>query len=295
MENKYLEDLMQEVDANVKELADVFKFLLKYNVLFRGSGIEFSGLRDYVHGEDDATKIDWKSSLRANKLYVKQYEDEKNLDIFILLDVSASMLFGTQDKLKSEYAAAVAGSLTYAAIDSGDCVGFAMFSDEIKFSIPPSGDITQYYIILKKLVDPRMYGGSCNFEAALSFLLNSINTKTALFIVSDFIGIGSGWKDSFKAVCSKLDGVFGIMIRDPVDSRLPTGVGNIRLSDPFNENNILTVNLNKIKKEYDREAEEQELEIQREFTNSGAGFVKVYTNEPFAKPIVAYMQLIGEV
>jgi len=71
----YVEQLMGEVDANVKELMDIFKFLLKYNMLFRGSGVEFAGLRDYISGEDDATRIVWKSSLLANKLFVKQYEE----------------------------------------------------------------------------------------------------------------------------------------------------------------------------------------------------------------------------
>ena len=292
METKYIEALMEEVDANVKELVDVFKFLLKYNVLFRGSGIEFAGLREYVAGEDDATKIDWKASLRSNKLYVKQYEDERNLDIFIMVDTSASMVFGTQSKLKSEYAATVAGSIAYACIESGDNVGFAMFSDSVKISLPPSGDITQYYIILKNLVDPRFYGGPCNFDAAMSHVLNSITDKTALFIISDFIGIGTGWKDSFKAVCGKLDGVFGIMVRDIVDSELPEGVGTMRLSDPFTEDKVMTVNLDRAKKDFDREAALQELNIEREFTNSGAGLVRVHTNEPFTKPLVKYLQTL---
>ena len=169
-----------------------------------------------------------------------------------------------------------------------------MFSDEMKVSIPPVGDITQYYLILRHLVDPRLYGGGSNFEGALSFILNSINDKTALFIVSDFIGMGSSWVDQFKAVCGKLDGVFGIMVRDIAEAKLPEGIGNMRLSDPFDEGNVLTANLDKIRKEFDKEAARQEQAIEREFTNAGAGFVKVYTNEPFAKPIVKYMQLMGE-
>ncbi|MBN2251843.1 MAG: DUF58 domain-containing protein [Candidatus Altiarchaeota archaeon] len=292
MEKRYIDELMNEIDANVGELLDIFKFLLKYNVLFRGSGIEFSGLRDYIQGEDDATKIDWKSSLRANKLYVKQYEDEQNLDIYILVNASSSMLFGTQGKLKSEYSATVAGSLAYAAIESSDNVGFGLFSDSMKVSLPPVGDITQYFMILKHLVDPRFYGGTCDFEAALSYILNSINDKTALFIISDFIGLQTGWTDTFKAVCSKLDSVFGVMVRDIADSTLPEGVGNIRLSDPFIGDKALLVNMDRIRKDYEREAMLQESAIQKEFTNSGAGFIKVYTHESFTEPIVKYIQMI---
>ena len=294
MEINYVDELMQEVDANIKELSEVFKFLLKYNQLFRGSGVEFAGLRDYIQGEDDATRIDWKSSLRANKLYVKQYEEEKNLDIYILVDSSSSMLFGTQEKLKSEYAAIVAGSIAFAAIDSGDAVGFGMFADKVHASMPPGGDISQYYMILKSLVDPQFYGGPCDFKGALSYVLNSISEKTALFIISDFIGIGEDWKDPLKAVCGKLYGVFGIMIRDVVDSKLPEGVGNMRLSDPFYPDNAMLVNLDHAKREYDHEALIREKKIESEFTNSGAGFIKVYTNQAFATPLVKYLQLMQE-
>ncbi len=291
---EYIDRLMKEVDANVKELIDVFRFLLKYKALFRGSGIEFAGLREYVQGEDDASRIEWKASLRSNRFYVKQFEEERNLDIYILVDTSSSMLFGTQEKLKSEYSAVVAGTLAYAAIESGDNVGFGMFSKDINISLAPSGDISQYYIILKNLVDPRFYGGLCNLEGALSYVLNSIGEKTALFIISDFIGIGDKWKNNFKAVSGKLDGVFGIMIRDITDSHLPEGVGNIRLSDSFSENNVLMVDMDRLKKDYEKEALKQELGIQKEFINVGAGFVKVYTNEPFAKPLVEYLQLTQE-
>jgi len=204
------------------------------------------------------------------------------------------MLFGTTDKLKSEYAAVVAGSLAFAAIDSGDSIGFGMFSDKMKISVPPLSDISQYYLMLRNLVDPRMYGGPCNFDGALSHVLNSISEKSALFIVSDFIGIGDKWTDSFKAVCGKLDSVFGIMVRDVADSNLPEGVGNIRLEDPFLEGNIMTTNLAKAKKDYAREAELAEARVHREFNNVGAGFVEVSTNEPFAKLIVKYIQLVQE-
>jgi uncharacterized protein (DUF58 family) len=286
----YADDLMREVDVNVRELVDVFRFILKYQVLFKGTGVEFAGLREYVPGQDDATKIDWKASLRSKKLYIKQFEDERDLDVYILLDVSNSMLFGTQDKLKSEYSAVVAGSLAYSAVESGDNVGFAMFGDDVRMALDPVGDISQYYKILRCLVDRQYYGGNCNLADSLSYLINIIAERTILFIISDFIGIGAGWEDALKMMAGKLDKVVGLMVRDVRDSRLPKGIGTMRLSDPFSEN-VLTVNTDKVSEEFENLAKTQEDKIESEFRGGGMGFVKIYTNEPFVKPLVNYLEL----
>lgn len=287
---RYIDKLVEEIDANVREIIDTFRLILKYQILFRGSGIEFAGLREYVPEQDDATKIDWKASLRAKKLYVKQFEDERDLDVYILLDVSNSMLLGTQEKLKSEYAAVVAGTLAYAAVESGDNVGFAMFNDDIIIALDPVGDISQYYKILRLIVDPRNYGGNCDLGKSLSYLINMVADRTILFIISDFIGIGDGWEDALKMIGGKLDRVLGIMIRDIRDTFMPPGMGCMRFSDPFSDN-VLSVNTDKIREKFEKLAKEQETKIESEFRNSGLGFVKIYTTKPFVKPLISQLEL----
>lgn len=290
VEDAYIKGLMEEVDANVHEMSDVFRFSLKYQILFRGGGIEFAGLREYVPEEDDAGRIDWKASLRSKRLYVRQYEEERDLDIYILLDVSNSMVCGTQDKLKSEYAAVIAGTIAHASIETGDNVGFGMFSDRVIVSLNPSGDLTQYYKILTQVVNPKYYGGSCNLGQALSYILNSLGDRTILFIISDFIGIGQEWKDSLRMISGKLDRVLGVMVRDLRDSYLPEGMGNMKFADPFSEETIM-VNTDRLKDRYNKMAEEQERMIEDEFRQSNAGFVKVHTTEPFVKSLVKYLEL----
>ncbi|HEX55221.1 MAG TPA: DUF58 domain-containing protein [Candidatus Altiarchaeales archaeon] len=287
---RYIDKLVEEIDANVREIIDTFRLILKYQILFRGSGIEFAGLREYVPEQDDATKIDWKASLRAKKLYVKQFEDERDLDVYILLDVSNSMLLGTQEKLKSEYAAVVAGTLAYAAVESGDNVGFAMFNDDIIIALDPVGDISQYYKILRLIVDPRNYGGNCDLGKSLSYLINMVADRTILFIISDFIGIGDGWEDALKMIGGKLDRVLGIMIRDIRDTFMPPGMGCMRFSDPFSDN-VLSVNTDKIREKFEKLAKEQETKVESEFRNSGLGFVKIYTTKPFVKPLISQLEL----
>lgn len=287
---RYIERLMEEIDANVRELIDTFRFILKYQILFKGSGVEFAGLREYVPEQDDASKIDWKASLRSKKLYVKQFEDERDLDVYILLDVSNSMLFGTQEKLKSEYAAVITGTLAYAAVESGDNVGFAMFNDTITVALDPVGDITQYYKILRLVADPRNYGGGCDLSRSLSYLINIVADRTILFIISDFIGVGRGWEDSLKMIGGKLDRVLGIMVRDVRDSFMPKGMGYMKFEDPFS-GRVMTVNTDEIREEFEKLTADQEAWIENEFKDTGLGFVKAYTNEPFVRPLISNLEL----
>ncbi len=284
------EVLMREIDANVKKLMDAFRFILKYRILLRGRGIEFAGLREYTQ-HDDASLIDWKSSVRLNKLYVKQFEEERDLDVFILLDTSSSMLFGTTNQTKSEYAAVLAGTFAYAGVTIGDNVGLGLFSDEVKVFVPPMPGPDQYFKILDVLVNPKMYGGDCNLTEALNFCVENLRTKTILFVISDFIGAGKAWKDPLKSLCGKLERVFGLMVRDIRDTFLPEGVGLIRFSDPYT-GKTLVVNIDKVKDEFKRLAKRQETEVETEFISSGAHFIKIYTIDPFVIPLVKYFNIM---
>ena len=292
-----IKKLMQEVDANVKKLIDIFRFVLKYKMIFRGQGVEFAGIRKYMPA-DDAKMIDWKVSARmstsgkVDKLYVKIYEEERDLDVLVLLDTSASMLFGTQDKLKSEYAAILVGTIIYAAIETGDNAGLAMFNEKVHKFIPPSRESVQYYRVLENLVDKKKYGGSKNLKEAIDFAVKIGRNRTILFIVSDFISCGDGWEESLKSAASKFDGVLGIMLRDVRDSFLPEGAGHFRLSDPFS-GHISEANLDKVKEKFERMAASQEKDVETQFHRSKAGFIKYYTNDPFIKSLMKWFEMWG--
>ncbi len=285
-----IDELVAEVDKNVMGFTEIFNFILKYKILFRSSGLEFAGLREYSPGEDDASRIDWKASLKSQKIYVKQYEEEKNLDIFILFDSSSSMLFGTQEKLKSEYASIVAATLSFASVEVGDNIGFAMFNDKIINFLEPLQDISQYYQILNLLVDKKNYGGACNMGKALSMVLNNVSEKTIVFIISDFIGIDD-IENKIKMCAGKFDKIFGIMIRDPRDESLPPDLGYISFLDPFS-NKTMTVNTDKIRDKFEQEAKQQVLNLEKIFVESGASFIKILTNKPFAEPIINRLQFM---
>jgi len=280
-----MKELMYEVDSKVRRLSDVFSFLLTYQILFRGTGLEFAQLKEYVPGEDDATRIDWKASLRTGKVYIKQYEEERELDILVLLDICSSMGFGTQERIKREFAGIMAGAIISAGIEIGDNVGFCMYSDKIKKFLEPSNDETQYYRSLELIVDESLYGGKCDLDKALRFVLNNVRENTILFLISDFIGVGTEWEDSLKMVSGKLNDVMGLMVRDLRDEFLPKGSGNFRFMDPYSNRTVI-VDLDKAKEQYEKIAKEQSDHVMHVFRRSNAGFVKVFTHEPFVKALI---------
>ncbi|MFB6075770.1 MAG: DUF58 domain-containing protein [Candidatus Aenigmatarchaeota archaeon] len=285
-----LNELMKEIDVKVQRLIDNFSFLLTYRELFRGTGLEFAQLKEYVPGEDDASRIDWKASLRTDDIFVKQYEEERDLNIIVLLDTSSSMLFGTKRQLKSEFAGLIAGAIIRAGIKIGDNVGFGIFSNGIDKFFEPSNEDTMYYKSLNMIVDDNTYGNKCDLKNSLRYILNNIDEDSYLFIISDFIGLNEGWENSLKMVSGKLNGVIGIMVRDERDEKLPKGSGKFRLQDPYSGNTIV-IDLDKAKDKFEKLAKEQSENVKTEFRRSDCGFIKVFTDEPFIKNLIQEMRL----
>ncbi|WEL19272.1 DUF58 domain-containing protein [Candidatus Nanohalococcus occultus] len=271
-------ELQQSMDAEVKRVSDLFRFLLKYKRHYQPSGVEFSGLRQYLPS-DDASRIDWKISAGKPDLFVKQYEEEINMDAFIIVDCSSTMTFGTADKLKSEYAAIVAAALAYASLDAAIDVGFGIFGEEQLF-LTPQGGMDRYHLFLKELTTLEYYGDSFDLEHALNETIGQIKEDTALFIVSDFIDVEGDWQTKMKLASMKFRHVMSIMVRDRTDYKMPEA-GNIRFEAPGSGENMV-VDTGKIKEEYEKEAAKQEEEIAERVEAGGSSFLKIDTRDSFS-------------
>jgi len=195
----------------------------------RGHGIEFSGYRQYQPG-DDASLIDWRASIRSRKLLVKELNEEKNLNIFVMLDVSDTMLFGTTEKLKAEYAAELVSSLSFAALRSGENVSLSMFSDKIRKFVELKQGTNSHGLLMKALANADYYGGPKDFGKSSIQFLSLMEVPGLIILVSDFIGLDATWEHYLKVMAKKHD-LLCIMVRDPRDRRLPE-VGEYILADP---------------------------------------------------------------
>lgn len=288
-----MEKLRVDLTPAIKQLEIVTKNLVTtsvvghYKSVFKGKGIEFADYRAYTP-DDDTSLIDWKASVRANELLVKEFVEERNINMFFLIDVSTSMIFGSTYKLKNEYAAEIVASLAHIGLDAGDKVGFALFNDKVIKKILPSNDKHQFYILSKTLVNPTFYGGKYDLGEALKFLIGYLKETSIVMIISDFIGLRGEWKKYLKIAGTKYD-IIGIMVRDPRDRSLPADNANIFIADPFSNRQML-VNPILIKKKYEEYVKKEEETIKNIFLSYKCDFIELSTDKPFAPVIIDFFK-----
>lgn len=279
-----------DVVSLVKTLEIVLKLLVntqitsRYRSVYKGKGLEFEDYRVYMP-DDDASRIDWKASIKANELLIKLFKEERNLNVYIILDTSSHMIFGSTEKLKLEYAAELAASLAYFILEANDKVGLIMANDKIVKMVPPASGKKQFYIILNALTNPEFYGGGKNLSKAIDFVMKISKEKGLIIIISDFIDFKEEWEKSLKLAKHKFD-IICAMIRDPRDEYMPEeDVGQFVLQDPLSNNTIL-IDPKKIIESYKNYVSVEESKIKEILTKNNIDFVKFSTAESFMKNLI---------
>lgn len=188
----------------------------RYKSIFRGQGMEFDEVREYQFG-DDIKNIDWNVTARSNHLYTKKFMEERELTINIILDVSASMRFGTVSKLKSELAAEVAALITLAALKNGDKVGLTLFSDKVEQYYPPAKKRDQLFQIIRDILVYPHQGKASNLAGAIEFLQHVQRKRSVVFIISDMIT--GGYDHAMRLLAGRHD-VHVLLVGDPAEEQL---------------------------------------------------------------------------
>ena len=264
------------------------RFMGDYPSLFKGRGVIFESFREYSPS-DDASLIDWKASSRAGKALVREFVDERNLDVFFLMDASHTMVFGSHDKLKHEYAAEMVASMALAVIEQGDSAGVGLFSDSIRGFLTPDRGIAQYRRILRELTNPAHYDGPCNFEEAMRACVLRLRPQTILVIITDGVRLSGDWAGLLRVAGKKFD-VITMLVRDPRDDELPEGSGHVAVEDPYTGDQIL-VDTDAIRDDYakaSKELLEGNLAIMR--TGRVVDVPIIRTDGDFAKHIISYFE-----
>ncbi|MBU2634083.1 MAG: DUF58 domain-containing protein [Nanoarchaeota archaeon] len=279
--------LLRKLEAITLDLIDT-PLLGSYRSIFKGVGLEFDSYKSY-NSSDDAGSIDWKASSRARQLLVKTYVEERELNVLFLVDISNSMLFSSIKKLKNEYAIELIASLSYAILESGDNVGIALFNDDVIKQIYPTKGRTQFYAIIKELLDPNIYGGGIDLEKAIDFVLGYLKGGSGLvIIVSDFFGLRGDWVKKLRYLGAKFE-VVGMMVRDPRDRTLPDDVGEVMIQDPYSKKSML-IDPKILKKKYEDYVKKQEKELKETFMKCRADFISLSTDESFIKYLLAFFR-----
>ncbi len=281
-----------DIPGSITELQLVIKeFEIKaklYRNLFRGKGLEFDGYQTY-YPKDDAASIDWKASVRANKLLMKHYKEERNLKIIFAVDVSEHMVFGSTAKLKCEYATEVLTSLAYLIISSGDNIGFILFNDKVLDYVMPSKGLKQFELFADALSNARNYGGKSDINNVIKFILNYLDESTsAVILLSDFIKLKEDAKENFKILSKKFE-VMALMVKDPLDKTLPDISAEVVIEDPLSGGQML-INPKLAKKSYEKYALEQENLVKKIFTEANIDLLSLMTDKLFVPALAEFLR-----
>ncbi len=283
-------ELWEKSVLNAWKLVELLKFQFIYYKIITGRGIEFDRLREYTEN-DDARFIDWNSYARTGKPHVKIFKEERKLNIIYVADLSTTMTLGTTEMVKNEYAALLVTTLALVSHTLGDRVCLIGFSDEIKVFIDPSLTLETVLQIARVLCKKEIYGGERKWGCITSPILETFPPDSFIFIISDFIGEKTQLYDFVLKAANKFEGVAGIMVRDPLDSYIPEGIGKIYVQDPVT-GEISLVDADKIRDEFNKKTREEEAEIKERFIDAGALFAKTHTNEMDMVKLI--LELFGE-
>ena len=202
-------------------------FAGQYHSAFKGRGMAFSEVREYQYG-DDVRDIDWNVTARYNKPYVKVFEEERELTVMLLVDVSASRNFGAVGEAKREMMAEVAATIAFSAIQNNDKIGMIFFSDKIEKFIPPKKGRKHILYIIRELIDFQPESTGTNISLALEYMTNAIKKRCTTFLISDFVD-GNDYKNALSIANRKHD-VVAVQVYDKRESELPN-VGLMKMQD----------------------------------------------------------------
>lgn len=262
-------------------------FAGEYHSAFKGRGVIFSEVREYEPG-DDVRDIDWNVTSRQNKPYVKVYEEERELTVMLLIDVSGSRNFGAVGDVKKEKMAEIAATLAFSSIQNNDKVGVIFFSDKIEKFIPPKKGRKHILLIIREIIDFQPESQGTNIDIALKFLTNAIKKRSTAFLISDFID-NHDYSKSMSIANRKHD-LAAIQVYDRRDAEIPD-VGLIRLKDMETGNSVwIDTSSKKVRKAYAKSWYDRQQRLSAVTLRSKVDLVSVTTDEDFVKSLLGFFR-----
>ncbi len=265
-------------------------FAGEYHSAFKGRGMSFSEVREYQYG-DDIRNIDWNVTARFNHPYIKIHEEERELTVMLMIDVSNSRVFGTTTQLKKNLITEISAVLSFSAIQNNDKIGVILFSDRIEKFIPPQKGRKHILRIIRELIEFSPKSSRTNISEALKYLTNVIKKRCTAFVISDFFdqdpsSYRMNYEESLRIANNKHD-IIGLQIYDPRETRLPA-TGLIRLKDAETGDDIWVDSSSKrVRNHYEKWWNTTYQQIKSVFSHSGVDFVTVATDEDYVKPLIS--------
>ena len=258
----------------------------QYQSAFKGQGMTFSEVRPYQFG-DEIRRIDWNKTARFREPYVKMMEEERELTVLLVVDISSSMNYGSQHSLKKEYVAEICASIGFSAVDNNDKVGLILYADKVYKVIPPQKGRKHILTMISLLLSSEYIASESNPAVALHYMMNVFKKKSFVFLVSDF-------NDSIETktlrVAGKKHAMVGIRVADDKDIQIPD-VGYTLFTDSETGKQVwVDTSSARFRYTFAEEQKQKQKRVREEFEAASSGFISLKTGEDYAKPLVQYFQ-----
>ena len=265
-------------------------FAGEYHSAFKGRGMAFSEVREYSYG-DDMRDIDWNVTARYNKPYVKVFEEERELTVMLLIDVSESLGFGTSTMIKRNMLAEIAATLAFSAIQNNDKIGVIFFSDKIEKFVPPKKGRKHILYIIREILSFEPENNQTDISMALRYLTNAIKKRCTAFLLSDFIDT-SDYKQALKIANRKHD-LVSVQVYDKMSTELkPLGLMKVKDPETGNEQWIDTSS-KKVQTTYRKWWYTQQTYMNAAFKQSGVDSISVSTDDDYVRSLLMLFQKRG--
>ena len=281
MEAQDLFKKVRKIEIKTRGLSNQI-FSGEYHSTFKGRGMAFSEVREYQYG-DDIRNIDWNVTARFNHPFVKIFEEERELTVMLLIDVSGSGFFGTNKQLKQELITEIAAVLSFSAINNNDKVGVIFFSNIIEKFIPPKKGSSHILRIIRELIDFRAENKGTNISEALRYLTNVIKKRSTAFIISDFMDDNI---DKAIQIANHKHDLIAIRVTDERELEIPN-VGLVKMRDSETGNySWLDTSSRRIRDYFSRTAQQKTAELDMKLNRYGVDMARVYTGKDYVKPLM---------
>ena len=276
---------VRQIEIKTKQLTNNL-FMGEYHSSFKGRGMVFSEVRPYQYG-DDVRSIDWNKTAQFNEPYVKVFEEERELTMMLLVDISASQNFGTRKQLKKQTVAEICATLAFSAMANNDKVGLLLYSNDVELYIPPSKGKFQALRIIRELVEFNPVNAGTDLNKAIDFLLRTHKRRAICFILSDFTDIN--YEKSVKIAARKHD-ITGIRVYDEKEEFLPN-IGLVNMMDnESGEMRMINTSSREVRKKYEIYYRRTQDSFRDIFTRSGAGTIEIKTDGDYIKALLNYFK-----
>jgi uncharacterized protein (DUF58 family) len=285
MDTKDLLKKVRKIEIKTRRLSDHI-FSGEYHTSFKGRGMTFSEVRQYQYG-DDIRAIDWNVTARYNEAHVKVFEEERELTMMLMVDISGSESFGSKNQFKKDIVTEIAATMAFSATQNNDKIGLILFSDQIELYIPPKKGKSHVLRIIRELIEFHPKSNKTDVAQALKFLSGTQKKKAIVFVISDFMS--DEYENTLK-IASKKHDITGIRVFDIREEKMPN-LGMVSMVDAeTGETQVVNTGSKSVRLEYEKEYRSKVDYFTETFRKSGSGVVSTRVDESYVTKLLSYFK-----